>query len=230
MECVLIEYDLKAKAYWCYDRTTKKVYSTYHVWFIEHQDNNTTPELPKVPIQKDKNSDTPTIDTVIWGAVNQLFSLPDDDEDNTISNTFDHVDQPAPEQEQDTPVDPLPQNEDQADEPVLPQVWRSTRVLIFTVRSWPENPPETAVQQAVRKSREAGKCIREAKLECQQVINELHHNVPLDPQTIIDDPDLDQVLAALREMNNIPGIDASDIDSEVPKTWKDVQNSPDAEK
>ena len=31
VECVLIGYDLRSKAYRCYNRMTKKIYSSYHV-------------------------------------------------------------------------------------------------------------------------------------------------------------------------------------------------------
>jgi hypothetical protein len=60
IECVLIKYKLKSKAYRCYHRTTHKVYSSYHVRFIESHEGHTPPPLDMQPDNTDPNLDGST--------------------------------------------------------------------------------------------------------------------------------------------------------------------------
>ena len=52
IECVLIGYDFNSKTYRCYDKTSKKIYSSYHVRFIESHDqpatNTPTHSIPSI--------------------------------------------------------------------------------------------------------------------------------------------------------------------------------------
>jgi hypothetical protein len=62
VECVLIGYDFNSKTYRCYNRTTKQIYSSYHVRFIEsHNDSNpSTPSIAPPPISNIPQSASPS--------------------------------------------------------------------------------------------------------------------------------------------------------------------------
>lgn len=78
IECFLIGYDLEAKAYHCYDRASKQVYSTYHIKFIEHQDNYNTSDLGMMPAQYTESTDIPSSQIISKNVANQPFIIPED--------------------------------------------------------------------------------------------------------------------------------------------------------
>lgn len=81
------------------------------------------------------------------------------------------------------------------------------------------------LQRAVRELREAGERIYEAKAEQQQIINELHCQVPEVLQDAIEDANINRILETLEEVEDAPKINANDVDPEVPKTWNEAQKS-----
>ena len=65
----------------------KQVYSTYHVWFIKHQDNHNTDLITMMPTTESESpppTDTPSIGTIARGASDQPFSTPEDDDTLSI--------------------------------------------------------------------------------------------------------------------------------------------------
>lgn len=46
IECILIGYNINSKAYQYYERTTRKVYSSYHIKFIESHNDASTAAQP----------------------------------------------------------------------------------------------------------------------------------------------------------------------------------------
>lgn len=61
IECVLIGYDPNSKTYRCYDRSTKKVYSSYHVHFIESHNNEPTTSDPAPNLNQQSHPDSHTL-------------------------------------------------------------------------------------------------------------------------------------------------------------------------
>ncbi|KAG5725581.1 Copia protein [Termitomyces sp. T112] len=225
-----ISYDPKAKAYRCYDRVSRRVYSTYHVKFIKHQDEYNTVDQHTSPPTPDDTS-APSIETISRRAVDHPFVAPDDDEEPVPSES-EKVDtvQPIPE----VPADPIPLEQDerlhQRVEPIQQQPQWSTRAPIPSVRSQPDAVPETAIQRTTRESRESADQIREAKAERRRAIEELHREDRIEPPNDVNENiDLDQVLTTISSIEDKPGINANDVDPEVPKTWSQAQNSPDVE-
>jgi transposase InsO family protein len=45
IECILIGYDLKSKSYRCYNRSTRQIYSSFHVRFIESHENSSPSQI-----------------------------------------------------------------------------------------------------------------------------------------------------------------------------------------
>jgi hypothetical protein len=95
LECVLIGYDLNSKTYRCYNRTTKQVYSSYHVRFIEsHETTSTMPPPPPNPT-------TSPIPTSIPDISQSATSLPIDidiEEEETLpKNPRDPLEIPIPD-------------------------------------------------------------------------------------------------------------------------------------
>jgi hypothetical protein len=104
IECVLIGYELKSKAYQCYHHTTHKVYSSYHVHLIESHEGHIPPPLDMQPDNTDPNLDGST--------TTPIPALPhNDDEDEivpTIPPDLDITMPPAPKALRRSPRIPIP--------------------------------------------------------------------------------------------------------------------------
>ena len=82
LECVLISYDPNAKTYCCYNQESKKVISSYHVWFLESHDGHhcSPPQTETEPSSLDeilKNSMSTPIKRWEEGYRDKLKSLKD---------------------------------------------------------------------------------------------------------------------------------------------------------
>jgi len=76
LECILIRYNENAKSYCLYNRETRKVYSSYHVRFLESQDGHPR-TLPQTQTFTTSQSSPPTDDAITKPI---SFDTPDDDE------------------------------------------------------------------------------------------------------------------------------------------------------
>lgn len=74
IECVLIGYDNSSKKYRCYHRETKRVFSSYHVQFLESCDGH-SPTLPEVP------TEATTLESIIKSATPTLIFFNKDEEE-----------------------------------------------------------------------------------------------------------------------------------------------------
>lgn len=80
IECVLVGYDENSKAYQCYERSTKKVYSSYHVKFIEsHNEQLSAPTITAPSVLAE--SEIPTIDLIKSQSSPLLTPAPVDDKE-----------------------------------------------------------------------------------------------------------------------------------------------------
>jgi hypothetical protein len=104
IEFVLIGYELKSKAYQCYCCTTHKVYSSYHVCFIESHKGHTPPPLDMQPDNTNPNLNGST--------TTSMPVLPhNDDEDEIvppIPPDLDIIMPPAPRTLHHSPQVPIP--------------------------------------------------------------------------------------------------------------------------
>lgn len=229
IECTLIGYDPKAKAYRCYDKTSKWVYSTYHVRFVEHQDDYTSAK-PTLPPVVPNHEEIPTIDAITAKAADQPYIIPDDDEEDITHNRDNRTE--LVNALLDIPADPVLQ--EQPAEPAQELPRRSARIPVPTARSRPDNILETPVERAVRESKDSAAWICKARADHQCALDELHHRENEQEQVpqIVEgeNENLDQILTALNMTEHDLGIDAEDMDPGVPKTWNQAKESPDAER
>lgn len=167
--------------------------------------------------------------------IDQPYVIPDDDEDTIPSrdDKMEPINVPL-----EIPADSIPQGhiegQDQPAEHVQDLPRRSARIPVPTTRNRQDNAPETPVERAVRESRESAERICEAKAERRRAIEELHRpddqNRQLPPAIEDKNIDLEHVLTILNTTEDDWSIDAEDVDPEVPKTWRQAQDSPDAER
>lgn len=207
IECVLIGYDPNSKAYRCYDRSARKVYSSYHVRFIESQ-NDSKP----LPGTNAPANDSPSMSSIAKSSSHIPTSHPQDDDNNIPAI-------PGPI------LEAIPTQHEPAQEP---QVRRSTQIPIPTEKMCTGDRPETHTEKAVRESREAGDRLREVRQERRrderEPIDAGGTDVTVDPQ-----PDLDQILSALNAIEDLPDL-SPEADPETPRSWEDAKNSSDGPK
>ncbi|KAJ3540638.1 hypothetical protein NMY22_g4216 [Coprinellus aureogranulatus] len=120
-ECVLVGYELHSKAYRCYHRQTGKVYSSYHVTFLESHDGHPAtfnPELEDLPPSEDDVSQHRSIQEITQSSISDPIF---DDEDEMFI--------PAQLQAAEAPTnDPAPVEPVQPIQPPAPR--RSSRVPV----------------------------------------------------------------------------------------------------
>lgn len=215
IECVLIGYDINSKAYRCYERSTRKVYSSYHVKFIESHQTMTS-----LPAQETEElSEHPSIDVIMKESHPYPTAQSFDEEEPIkipgVKNLVQVSDHGA---EQIMPVDApvlIP-------EPIAPR--RSSRTSIPTQKAALDNQTETRTEKAVRESRESAERVREARTVRRQALNELVQAIP---EVAGDDnvgvEELDRVITTLS------AIDESDPgdDPDTPRSLEEAQNSVD---
>ncbi|KAG6875735.1 hypothetical protein C0992_002621 [Termitomyces sp. T32_za158] len=168
----------------------------------------------------------PSIKTISRGAVDKPFITSEDDDDPAP---------PTDEEKNPDPAisdDPVPHEQPkQVAEQAPNQLQWSTQIPIPTAQSRPDKALETTTQQAVRELRELAECICKVRVECQHAIEELHcersQGPPDNEERAVN---LDEILAALNAIKDKLGIDASNVDPEVPKTLNQAQKSPDAKR
>jgi Reverse transcriptase (RNA-dependent DNA polymerase) len=215
IECVLIGYEHKSKAYRCYNRTTHQVHSSYHVCFIEsHEGHN--------PLGPDVSQDTaePKVEdpTILI-----LVPLPDDDDDGD--------DGPIPPAHLDTQPPQPPRH--------------SSHIPIPTERNPNGIPTITHTEAAVQASRESAARIREHRREHGTATQAMEQNTADHPDVpaasndvanslhqALENLDLgDQAHELLSLISEMTDIDPESLQFEdQPKTWDEAKNSADATK
>lgn len=134
IECILIEYTCNSKAYRCYERATGKIYKTYHVKFHESHEMQLHPStstiLNQPPLIEQIPHQSPT---------------PNAAEDNLLFNSEGAPQNSLQSQPIKVPVQDQP-----------PQLRRSSRILIPTLKAKPDKAPPSQVERAVRDSIAAG--------------------------------------------------------------------------
>lgn len=151
IECILIGYNPNAKTYWCYDKESKKVISSYHVRFLESHDGHSRPlpqtETVLLSLNEILQNSTPT----------PIFSN-DEDEDVLPDNLTQLENPPAA-------APNLPPNAPPADEP---PIRRSLRVA-----EKPLEPKPTRTETAVQQSINAGIRLREARAQRKKTLQDI---------------------------------------------------------
>ena len=217
VECVLIGYELKSKAYCCYDQKTGKVYSTYHVRFVESHDSHALWSMP---------DDMPT---QIEGVPPEILIPADtNDDDITIPNTGQVDDQPADEP---TVVDTT------GPAPLEPR--RSTRMTIPTAKNPNRGPITTSLDRAIHDYKESAEHIKEQRAEWKRILEGLHDIItPTSTDNdwaklqLIEDPMLgDQAHQLYTLISEMSDIDPESLQFEDNMcTWEEAQNSADSKR
>lgn len=127
LECVLIGYDPNAKTYRCYNRESKKVISSYHVWFLESHDGHHC-SLPQT------ETEPSSLDEILKNSTSTpIFS---EDEEEILPDDLEQLEEP------------------QAEVPIIPNnapIRRSSHIA-----EKPTEPKPTHTETAVQQSTDAG--------------------------------------------------------------------------
>jgi hypothetical protein len=218
IECVLVGYEHKSKAYRCYNRTTHKIHSSYHVRFIESHEGHT-------PSGPDTLSDTPETDVV---------------------HPMDHIPIPSTddEEDEDDPIPPSAHPDMPTLPPVTPPPRRSSRVTIPTERNPNGGPTTTRTKEAVQEAREGEARVKELRRERKaaklaagtstdhSVDPTADNNVINDLRRAFEDLDLgDQAHELLAMISEMSDIDPESLQFEdEPRTWDEAKSSADADR
>ncbi|GLB33225.1 putative protein with domain of unknown function (DUF4219) [Lyophyllum shimeji] len=226
IECVLVGYNPKAKEYRCYERKSGKVYSSYHVRFLETPDGHPHPAVTVEPSDLPPPHPDPQTETP------EQAIFYDDEDDFYLVN---EVEAEVANLPADPPVEPPPPPLPPA--ATGPELRRSSRIPQPTLKASPDNPPQTnldRVMQEVRASAERTKAAR-AKRRVERTAARIE---VADPDAdadqapnVIDarnDLDLDRALAAIIEAGDLDPT-ALDLEDE-PKTWREAKASADAKR
>lgn len=94
IECILVGYDRNAKTYRCYDRKTRKVYSSYHVSFVESHQLSQRPHTKPEPLFSNPNPSS--LPEITRDATFTPLEYDDDDIEETLPvNPRDPIPLPA---------------------------------------------------------------------------------------------------------------------------------------
>ncbi|KAG6877330.1 hypothetical protein C0993_008550 [Termitomyces sp. T159_Od127] len=209
----------------CYKWSTKKVYSAFHVRFIESHQDTPPPTLTNSGMTSESQPNYPSIETIA-NKSNSRLTMPqiDEDEPTKVPN----IEFPETElgliPEQDTQiVEHTPAVEPISNTgTVLPR--RSTRVSVSTMKATQNNQVETQTEKAIRESKESAERVRGAWMERRRAINELVQAIPMATGT--DDVgagEIDQIMTTLSTIEESdPGVDL-----DTPRTLEEAQRSAD---
>lgn len=226
IECVLIGYDNNSKAYRCYERSTWRVYSSYHVRFIESHQTVIPAEVSTIETMVESPPVQPSIVSITQNSrPHPTTTIIDDYEPSTVPSIENHDTEPKPTPEQipiaNQPIldpEPMPNPE-----PALPR--QSGRVSTPAAKIHSDNRPETRTERAVRESKESAERVREAKVERRRALDDLAQTIP---RTNDDDnvgaDELNRVmttLSAIKEESDL------DTDPDTPRTLEEAQRSTD---
>jgi len=156
IECVLIGYDFNSKTYRCYDKATKKVYSSYHVRFIEshNESNPTVPQHISPSILDVSQSDSPS--SAHFDEEEEEF-LPTNPTDPIIPPADPHI-EPAPNDNPD-----LQQGPDDVTASVDPPVRRSSRIPLVQAAKTAGKP--TRLERTLKEVEESRARVEEVRAE-----------------------------------------------------------------
>jgi hypothetical protein len=215
IECVLIRYDAKSKSYHCYNRATKKVHSSYHVWFLESHEGH-------APNATHHQQETDACHDLVF------MPLPNnDDEDFIVPTTT------APPANTDPPTIEIPL------EPLPPPPCCSSHVPVPTEQNPTVGPLTTQTAAAVQESHESVAHVKDACQErraAKQGVGNvestsiLDHDIINDLQQAFQDLDLRDQAHQLQALI----LKMTDFDPELlqfedePKTWNKAKNVADA--
>jgi transposase InsO family protein len=254
IECILIGYDLKSKSYRCYSRTTRQIYSSYHVRFIESHEHSSpatspNPSPPSTTITPSTPNSISEITDTATPSPTEFHD--DDDEDFLPANIRD----PIPD-----PITLNPPDQPPAGTHDAPAQRRSARIATAP-------PPEERVSQLQRALKEVEQSrVRKQEQRAENKRKRLEdirqEELRNDPQTIdqeardnlcelgnervvdnpleevaqafkhlsLDDKDtdpterIDKILAAIADTSNIDPCSFGPGDE--PKDWPDSQKRP----
>jgi hypothetical protein len=142
VECVFIGYDAASKSYRCYNRTTRQVYSSYHVCFLESHD--LPPPGTATPMHPPHNA--PVIEQVANDTVFEPICTDTDildDQLNPLAQSSTHV---------------ISENESNpVTNPGQPSICKSARVF--------HHAPNvtTRIERAVQESKDSAACLKAHK-------------------------------------------------------------------
>lgn len=247
IEMVLIGYDFDAKTYRCYNRSTKQVYSSYHVRFIESHEGDKSRD----PLTSLESAEL-TIDSIAKGATSTPINYNDADEEEFLPEDP-SVPIPVPE-----PAPPLPNEippvvpandpvhvtppQDPVD-PVPDQPRRSSRT------PKPRSDVDTRLEKAVAESSAAAEHVKAARQERRKNLADIREDNERNDPKLLDQRAVDQlcdefktlhidqaltrenvhiILSAIASKSTIDPQELSFDDD--PKSWAEAQRSDDAEK
>ena len=244
IECVLIGYDNNSKTYRCYNRETKRVFSSYHVRFLESCDGH-LPTPPDVPMENT------TLESIIKSATpTPIFFDEDDDEllppinppqTNPSAKTDDPDTTSQPENNPDkTPqLETVLQNTPPIPEETVPR--RSSRIAEKTPNAGPSR-----LEKAIKESTDAAVRLKAARMERKKTLQDVREEEARNAPKVVEDAaieelrqafgtlklregkaeQIDQVLSAISKMSKI---DPSTLEFEdEPKTWEEACQSANA--
>ena len=159
IECVLIGYEPRSKAYQCYHCRTNKVYSSYHVHFIESHGNPTlTTSTPSYPQHTPESTNGEPPDT---------FTQVDFDDDDMLE-----VVRPTVQPVETLPIIPAPEALQEAIGPC-----RSSRILIPTAKHANGGPPNTQLDNVIHESKDSVEHIKAQCIERKKILEGLRNIV-----------------------------------------------------
>lgn len=238
IECVLIGYDAKSKAYRCYHRETKKVHSSYHVRSLESHDGH----LPELTPQE----------TITTSAVAEPTSLQD------IQRRASSM--PLPINDEDSEEEYFPPNNltqtvgDEQKPPNLPpapqEPRRSNRTTTPTEKLAPDSRRVTRTERAIQESKESADRIREARSTRKKTLENLQTQTGSNDPKIADATAIEELREAFGTLNlgdigenpnqaseilaalsDFPDLNPATMDfQDEPRTWDEAVNSTDSEK
>ena len=240
IECVLIGYDNDSKTYRCYHRETKRVFSSYHVQFLESCDGH-SPTPPEIP------TETTTLESIVKSATPTPIFFDEDEEEllppiNPPINPSDADPIPRANSPDIIPkTDNIPQDVPAPPEDTIPR--RSSRIA--------EKPPVSGpsrLERAIQESTNAAVRLKATRAERKKTLQDIQEEEMRNAPQVVEDAavkelrqafgtlnlgegkaeQIDQVLSAISEMTKI---DPSTLEFEdEPKTWDEAQQSADAKR
>jgi len=159
IECVLIGYDFNSKMYRCYNKTTKQIYSSYHVRFIESHDNPNPSTTPTPNPPTSSTPDSPPTTSIHFDEEEEF--LPKNLEDPIIPSTDPHIQQ--------APIDNLnPEDPDLQQPPndvIIPDapIRRSTRIPLAQAAKAAGKP--TRLERALKEVGESRARVEETRAD-----------------------------------------------------------------
>jgi len=217
LECILIGYDPNAKTYRCYHWESKKVISSYHVWFLESHDGHARP----LPATQEIPS---TLNEILENATPTPI-LSNEEEEDILPDDLAQLNKTQP-------ILPAQNPENDA------QMRCSS---LITEKS--TEPKPTHTERAVQESTDARIRLHDTRAECKKTLQDIWEEEARNTPEIIKnaaiaelmeifgtlnlrDVEGDRVDQALSAISEMPQIDPLTLEFEdEPKNWKEAKAS-----